>query len=465
LLHLFKLNGDLLAFDSESGVLHLLDEIAYAVLEAWVENGGRKPSGKVLATLADQWGSPAAECSVEIEEAAASGLMFAENAPVDISQLYPDQPRIKSMCLHLCHDCNLRCKYCFAGTGDFGTGKRSMLDVETGRKAVDFLIEASGPRRNLDIDFFGGEPLLNWPVVVALTDYCEKKAAETGKDIRLTITTNAVLLDDEKTEFINRHFKNCVLSIDGRPEVHDRMRPDAGRHGSYDRVAAHIRSFVAARGDREYYLRGTYTHNNLDFSEDVLHLATLGSQVSIEPVVSPDGSGYEIRPEDVNVLEAEYEKLALKMDQLNQAGEGFNFFHFMIDLSGGPCALKRLKGCGVGTEYCAVTPDGDIYPCHQFVGESQFRMGSVLREDGDQLPVGLDHQVQDQFKNLLVPDKPACRSCWARYFCSGGCAANAWHASGQVDGIYETGCALQKKRLECALWLQTRVKSDGGSKS
>lgn len=460
MLHLFQINGDRLAFDSESGVLHVLDEVAYEVLGAWLANGNRKPAGDTLSDLAARWGPAVTECSAEIEDAAAAGLLFAQNPPVDISRLYPDQPRIKSMCLHLCHDCNLRCQYCFAGTGDFGTGRRSMLDVETGRKAVDFLISASGPRQNLDIDFFGGEPLLNWPVVVALTAYCEQRAAETGKNIRLTITTNAVLLDDEKTSFINSHFKNCVLSIDGRPAVHDRMRPDAGHHGSYERVAAHISRFVAARGDREYYLRGTYTRNNLDFSADVLHLATIGSQVSIEPVVSPDGSGYEIRQQDVPALEAEYEKLALKMDQLDRAGEGFNFFHFMIDLSGGPCALKRLKGCGVGTEYCAVTPDGDIYPCHQFVGEAQFRMGNVLETD-DEGQVQLDADVQDKFKTLLVPDKPACRECWARYFCSGGCAANAWHASGQVDGLYEIGCALQKKRLECALWLQTR-KPDGG---
>jgi uncharacterized protein len=308
LLHLFTINGDRLAFDSESGVLHQIDAVAEAVVQSWISNGCQKPAENVLAALAAQWGEAASECSDEIETAAAAGLMFTENEPVNIKMLYPDQPRIKSMCLHLCHDCNLRCRYCFAGTGDFGTGHRSMLDVETGRKAVDWLIEASGPRRNLDIDFFGGEPLLNWPVVVALTEYCEKRAAETGKIIRLTITTNAVLLDEGKIEFINQHFKNCVLSIDGRPEVHDRMRPDAGRRGSYDRVAAHIRHFVAERGDREYYLRGTYTRNNLDFSEDVLHLATLGSQISIEPVVSPNGSGYEIRAEDIPVLEAEYEK-------------------------------------------------------------------------------------------------------------------------------------------------------------
>lgn len=460
MLHLFQINGDRLAFDSESAALHLLDETAFRVLEAWNENDGKRPAKTTVNDLRIKFGSEADECLAEIEQAVADGLLFTSAKSVDISRLYPDQPRIKSMCLHLCHDCNLRCRYCFAGTGDFGTGERSMLDYETGCKAIDYLIEASGPRHNLDIDFFGGEPLMNWPVVVALTQYCETRAAETGKDLRLTITTNAVLLDAAKTEFINQHFKNCVLSIDGRPEIHDRMRPDAGGHGSYERVAGHIRSFVAARGDQEYYLRATYTRENLDFAADVLHLGSLAEQVSVEPVVAPDGCGYEIRPQDIPVLEAEYEKLSLAMDELNQTDKSFNFFHFMLDLDGGPCAFKRLKGCGVGLEYCAVTPSGDIYPCHQFVGQSEFIMGNV-----NQQPVQLDSAVQDRFKSLLVPDKPACQKCWARYFCSGGCAANAWHATGKVDGIYETGCALQKKRLECALWLKSRAKTSGGNQN
>ena len=458
MLHLFELNGDRLAFDAESGALHRLDEIAYAVLQAWVEAGNCRPSPDTLALLSSQFGSDVEACQREIEAAHKQGLLFTPAEDIDASRLYPDQPRIKSMCLHLCHDCNLRCRYCFAGTGDFGTGRRSMLDVETGRKAIDFLIEASGGRRNLDIDFFGGEPLMNWPVVTALVDYCEVRAGETKKVIRLTLTTNAVLLDQEKIDYINQHFKNCVLSIDGRPEVHNRMRPDAGGKGSYDRVANHIKTFVAARGNLEYYLRGTFTHENLDFSADVLHLGGLASQVSIEPVVSPDGSGYEIRAGDVPVLEAEYEKLAMTLNQLDVDGKGFNFFHFMIDMGGGPCSLKRLKGCGVGVEYCAVTPEGDIYPCHQFVGEKKFRLGNVHDQ-----PVHLDEAAREPFRSLLVSDKEACRSCWARYFCGGGCAANAWHASGSVNGLYEIGCSLQKKRLECALWLQSKKIERGGA--
>jgi uncharacterized protein len=450
LLHLFRINGDRLAYDPESGALHELDEMAYAVLEAYAAAAGSRPNAETLHRLEGQFGPSVADCCREVEDGIQAGTLFAKAEPVVVEKLYPDRPRIKAMCLHLSFDCNLRCRYCFAGTGDFGTGERRHLDLATGQDAVDFLIEAAGPRHNLDIDFFGGEPLLNWPVVVALTEYCERRAAECGKDIRLTITTNAVLLDDEKTAFINDHFKNCVLSLDGRPAVHDRMRPDAGQHGSYERVARNVRRFVAARGDREYYVRGTYTRQNLDFADDVLHLAGLAGQISVEPVVAADGCGYEIRPEDVPAVEREYERLARAMSELPDERR-FNFFHFMIDVEGGPCLFKRLKGCGVGVEYCAVTPAGDIYPCHQLVGIESFKMGNVREQ-----PVTLDAAVQAQFGQLLVPAKSACDNCWARYFCGGGCAANAWHASGRVDGLYETGCALEKKRLECALWLKAK---------
>jgi uncharacterized protein len=449
LVHLFTIQNDCLAFDSESGALHRLDDLSALVLTAYQAANGRRPDRATLEALAQVHGTDIFECADDLDTLITRGELFAPVESVALEQLYPDQPRIKSMCLHICHDCNLRCQYCFAGTGDFGTGHRTMLDVATGRKAIDFLIAASGPRRNLDIDFFGGEPLMNWPVIEQLVAYCEQRGSETGKILRLTLTTNAMLLDDAKTAFINQHFKNVVLSIDGRPAVHDRMRPDAGGKGSYERVARHIERFVATRGDQSYYLRGTYTHHNLDFAADVLHLATLADQLSIEPVVAPAGSGYEIRPEDLPILEAEYEKLAVALRDARARGEGFNFFHFMLDLGHGPCAFKRLKGCGVGTEYCAVTPEGDIYPCHQFVGEEQFKLGNVHDQ-----PIILDQAVLAPFTALLVPDKTECRTCWARYFCSGGCAANSFHVSGRVDGIDPTGCRLQKKRLECALWLK-----------
>lgn len=451
MVHLFNMLGDLLAFDSESGALHRLDETAGRVLRLYLDGDGKKPSKTALDTLAAAFGSDIYEIAGEIDDRIHREELFCPEREVSLEQLYPDKPRIKSLCLHLCHDCNLRCRYCFAGTGDFGTGQRSMLSETVGRRAIDFLIEASGPRKNLDIDFFGGEPLMNWPVVMTLVDYCKQRMEQTGKQIRLTITTNAVLLDSEKIDYINQNFDNCVLSIDGRPDVHDRMRPDAGGHGSYNRVAANIRSFIKAREDRSYYLRGTFTRHNLDFSNDVLHLAEFGKQVSMEPVVAPPGSGYEIRPQDLCMIEQEYEKLAMTMDQLRQQGKGFNFFHFMMDLSGGPCAFKRLKGCGVGMEYCSVTPDGDIYPCHQFTGENAFVLGNVMDD-----PILLNEAVQKPFQNLMVPDKTECSKCWARFFCSGGCAANSYHVSGLVNGSDPIGCSLQKKRLECALWLKSR---------
>ena len=451
MLHLFKIQEDRLDFDTESQSLHLLDETSWQVLSRYQENNGKRPSQAVLRQLQEHFGPDTITCAEEVDQLITTGVLFMPAEQVPKSALYPDGPKIKSMCLHLYHDCNMRCQYCFAGTGDYGSGRRSMLNLETGRKAVDFLIEASGDRHNLDIDFFGGEPLLNWPVVVELTEYCEKRGRETGKSIRLTITTNALKLDREKTDFINKHFKNCVLSIDGRPSVHDRMRPDAAKRGTYDRVAKNIRSFVELRGDLEYYLRGTYTRYNLDFDQDVMQLAQLGRNVSIEPVVAPDGVGYEIRPEDIPTLERSYERLAVMLFDAWTKGKPVNFFHFNIDLEGGPCLYKRLKGCGVGTEYCAVTPDGDIYPCHQFVGIESFKMGNVNDD-----PVELNPSVQGLFSDLLVPEKPDCLSCWARYFCSGGCAANAWFASGSLQGTYETGCRLEQKRLECALWLQAK---------
>ncbi len=453
MVHLFMFGQDRLAFDSESGALHVLDAVSYDVLQAMVEAGGSQPSAAVIAGLAARHGEAAVrEALAEIVALADEQALFAPTQTVTAQQLYPQKPFIKSMCLHICHDCNLRCRYCFAGTGDFGTGHRTMLDEATGRRAIDWLIAVSGPRRNLDIDFFGGEPLLNWPVVVALTHYAEEAGPRAGKNIRLTITTNAIQLDAEKTAFINAHMKNCVLSVDGRPEVHDRMRPDIGGKGSYQRVMAPIRAFVAARGSREYYARGTFTRHNLDFGADVLHLADQGiDQISVEPVVAANGCGYEIRPEDVPAITAEYEKLARAYAERRESGRPFSFFHFMIDTEGGPCSYKRLKGCGVGSEYVAVTPEGDIYPCHQFVGQPEFRMGNVH----DELVV-LDQALSDAFGALMVPAKPACQTCWSRYFCSGGCAANAHAATGAIDGLYEIGCELQKKRLECALWLKAR---------
>jgi len=474
LVHAFEMKGKFIAYDSESCALHELDEMAYDVLGEYIKNEGQEPPAARLEELSSAKKydlKEVLECRTDINALIRTGGLFTPTHEVPFSSLYPEAPVIKALCLHICHDCNLRCRYCFAGTGDFGTGKRSMLDLETGKNAIDFLIAASGRRHHLDVDFFGGEPLMNWQVVVDLTYYCEMRNKESGKDIRLTITTNALLLDDEKTEFINRHMKNCVLSIDGRPEVHDYMRPGIGGKGSYDVVSRRIKTFLEARTSAdskysEHYVRGTYTRFNLDFSKDVMHMADeLGArQISVEPVVAEEDSGYEIRMEDLGQIEKEYEDLAEYILKTRKTDDPVHFFHFIMDMKGGPCVYKRLKGCGVGAEYCAVTPDGDIYPCHQFAGEIQYRMGNVhdfpalLDQEGHLLPgknAGdiLIPEVRGIFIDRLMPKKKNCLACFARYTCGGGCAANSFHATGSLDGTYEVGCRLAQKRLECSLWL------------
>lgn len=468
------MKGKYIAYDSESCAIHELDAMAYAVLKAYIARNGSPLGPKDLQELAASRGYDSkelADCNDDILALIRRGDLFAPMQEVDMDKLYPEAPAIKAMCLHICHDCNLRCTYCFAGTGDFGTGERSMLDVRTGERAIDFLIASSRDRHHLDIDFFGGEPLMNWPVVVELTHYCEKRSRETGKDIRITITTNALLLDDEKTAFINSHMKNCVLSLDGRPDIHDRMRPGIGGKGSYDAVSGRIKSFVSVRTSgasryQEHYVRGTYTRNNLDFAEDVKHMAQdLGFRhISVEPVVAADGVGYEIRPEDIPAISREYENLAEYIRTTRKDRDPVHFFHFIMDMQGGPCVYKRLKGCGVGAEYCAVTPNGDIYPCHQFAGEEAFRMGNVsdlarvTDADGTFLPGKraediLDPDIHQMFMSRLMNRKEECKTCFARYHCGGGCAANSMHATGSLDGLYDVGCQLAKKRLECSLWL------------
>ena len=418
--------------------------------------------------LGERWGSSSVSDVVsDIKNLIATGQLFAPPLEIHVEQLYPDGVYLKSMCLHLCHDCNLRCRYCFAETGDYGTGERSFLSVETGKRAIDYLIEVSGPRRNLDIDFFGGEPLLNWQTVKELVAYCEVEGPAHGKDIRLTITTNALLLDEEKSRYIDQHFKNVVLSLDGRPAVHDRMRPYASGKGSYEQASRNARRFIEIREDREYYIRGTFTRFNLNFSNDVLHLATLGDQLSLEPVVADPGCDYALRMSDLPTIEAEYEKLAQIIASRMADGKGFNFFHFMIDLERGPCLYKRLKGCGVGSEYCAVAPNGDIFPCHQLTGEPEHRMGNVFTgidlssssstdypSTFNQAPV---EQMSSFYSEQLTSQPDACSSCFSRHFCGGGCYANHLHygINGEPN---ELSCAMQRKRLECALWLAAQKK-------
>ena len=365
-----------------------------------------------------------------------------------------EQAPIKSMCLNVAHDCNLRCRYCFASTGDFGGG-RKLMPFSVGRAAIDFLLESSGPRHNLEVDFFGGEPMMNFGVVRQIVAYAREKEREKGKHIRFTTTTNGMLLDDEKIDFINREMSNVVLSIDGRKEVNDRMRCRVDGSGCYDTILPNIRRLVERRGDKEYYVRGTYTRENLDFANDVLHLVDQGfDQVSVEPVVGAESDPYSIRREDLPRIFREYEKLAEEMIRRRREGRGFNFFHFMIDLEEGPCLVKLLRGCGCGNEYVAVTPEGDIYPCHQFVGKPEFIMGNVLNP-GAKLT---EKAMKERFSRANITTRQGCPDCWAKFFCGGGCSANNQAYNGDILRPMPISCELERKRVECALMLQAAMR-------
>ena len=388
------------------------------------------------------------EAVTEIEELIRSGELFTKDVYRDaVIDFKHHKTVVKALCLHIAHDCNLACRYCFAEEGEYH-GRRALMSYETGKQALDFLIANSGSRRNLEVDFFGGEPLMNFDVVRQLVAYGREQEKLHDKHFRFTLTTNGVLLNDEIMEFANREMDNVVLSIDGRKEVNDRMRPFRKGAGSYDLIVPKFQKLADSRGQERYYVRGTYTHYNTDFSNDVLHLADLGfEQISVEPVVAQDSDDYALREEDIPTLLSEYDKLAAEMIQRKKEGRGFNFFHFMIDLEGGPCVYKRMSGCGSGTEYLAVTPWGDLYPCHQFVGNEDFLMGNVW--DGV-----TNTALQDEFKCCNVYAKEKCRDCFARFYCSGGCAANAYNFHGNIKATYDLGCTLQKKRIECAIMLK-----------
>ncbi len=451
--HTFQFNGEYFAYDSESGALHQLDEAAFSLVRAYQENNCTRPSNPSFF-VSNLNPSEAEQLCGEIEALIAAGELFSESVNISTEQLYPDGILLKAMCLNICHACDLRCRYCFASEGTYGDSKESLMSFATGKKAIDFLIKSSGNRKNLDIDFFGGEPLLNWNVVLQLTEYCKQQSHLHGKDIRLTITTNATNLTEDKIECLNHNFKNVVLSLDGRQEVNDRMRLNAAGEGSYAKIAPNIKNFVRLRGDLEYYLRGTFTKHNLDFTADAMHLAEFGRNISLEPVLSAPDCDYAIALSDLPEIEKEYEKLAVSLNELEENGSDINFFHFFLDLEGGPCIFKRLKGCGAGLEYCAVAPSGEIYPCHQLVGEEKYLLGSVQDEN-----VTLNRSIQDMFKRFLLSDQEPCSSCWARYHCGGGCAADILHANNSLNGVNEISCTLLKKRVECALWLAAQRKA------
>ena len=387
----------------------------------------------------------------DLIELAEAGQLFAKDEYEDyIGEVKQRKTVVKALCLHIAHDCNLACKYCFAEEGEYH-GRRALMTYDVGRKALDFLIANSGSRRNLEVDFFGGEPLMNWEVVKQLVAYGREQEKLHDKHFRFTVTTNGVLLNDEIQEFVNKEMDNVVLSLDGRKEVNDRMRPFRNGKGSYDLIVPKFQKLADSRGQERYYIRGTFTRDNLDFSNDVLHFADLGfKQMSIEPVVGADTDPYAIKEEDLPQIFEEYDQLAKTMVEREKEGNGFNFFHFMIDLEGGPCVAKRLSGCGSGTEYLAVTPWGDFYPCHQFVGDEDFLMGNV--EEGIVKP-----EIADEFRGCSVYSKDKCRNCFARFYCSGGCMANAYKFQGSLHDAYDIGCEMERKRVECAIMIKAAL--------
>ena len=456
MIHCYQSNGYSIVMDVNSGAVHVVDDLVYQLvplLEPLVKE--KKDKGEILDFVKAQQlpytEEETAEAVDEILLLAQEGQLYTE----DIYENYIDSFKnretvVKALCLHIAHDCNLACRYCFAEEGEYH-GRRAIMSYEVGKKALDFLVANSGNRTNLEVDFFGGEPLMNWEVVKQLVAYGRSLEEEHHKKFRFTITTNGVLLNDEILEFVNKEMGNMVLSIDGRKEVHDRMRPHRGGQGSYDEIVPKFKKAAESRGQMNYYVRGTYTHYNTDFAKDVLHLADLGfKQISVEPVVAPETEDYAIREEDLPQLLAQYDELAEEMIKRRKEGNGFNFFHFMIDLEGGPCVAKRLSGCGSGTEYLAVTPWGDLYPCHQFVGNEDFLMGNVdegvLRTD-----------IRDEFKQCKVYAKEKCKDCFAKFYCSGGCAANSYNFTGNVNGSYDIGCELQRKRIECAIMIKAAL--------
>ena len=450
MVHRYKNNGYNIVLDVNSGAVHVVDDIVYDVIP-YLEQDGETPAS-IRDSLAGKYPEEEIKAAMdECQELKESGLLFTEDRYCPAIEDFKKRPTVvKALCLHIAHDCNLACQYCFAEEGEYH-GRRALMSFEVGKKALDFLIANSGSRRNLEVDFFGGEPLMNWQVVKDLVRYGREQEKIHNKNFRFTLTTNGVLLNDEVMEFCNREMGNVVLSMDGRKEVHDKMRPFRNGKGSYDLIVPKFQKFAESRDQQRYYVRGTFTHHNLDFSEDVLHYADLGfKQVSMEPVVAPPEADYAIREEDVPKICEEYDRLAKEMIKREKEGRGFNFFHFMIDLSGGPCVYKRLSGCGSGTEYLAVTPWGDFYPCHQFVGNEKFLLGNV--------DTGIvNTEIQDEFKCCNVYAKEKCQKCFARFYCSGGCAANSYNFHGSINDAYDIGCELERKRVECAIMLKAAL--------
>ena len=449
MIHQYQLGGYNIVLDVCSGAVHVVDEVAYDII-AMFESHDRETILKAMAEKYlhrdDVTQQDLEECYEQVLGLKERGKLFTPDTFEPMAGTLKEKTAgvVKALCLHIAHTCNLNCAYCFASQGKYH-GDRAVMSFEVGKRALDFLIENSGKRRNLEVDFFGGEPLMNFQVVKDLVAYARSVEKEHGKNFRFTLTTNGVLVDDDVIDFANRECSNVVLSLDGRKEIHDAYRVDYAGNGSWEKIVPKFQKFVEARQGKNYYMRGTFTHANPDFLKDIQQMLDLGfSELSMEPVVCAPGDPAELTEADLPIVMEQYEKLAELMLQRDKEGKPFTFYHYMIDLTGGPCIYKRISGCGSGTEYMAVTPWGDLYPCHQFVGEEKFRLGSIYE--------GVTNtEMRSEFAACNVYAHPECRDCWARLYCSGGCAANAYHSTGSVTGVYEYGCKLFRKRMECAI--------------
>ncbi len=449
MIHQYKLLGYNIVLDICSGSVHVVDDVAYDIISLFEGNSKETVLSKIKEKYSGKDGfseSESEECYNQIEELKNAGKLFSKDTfePMAGELKARTSGVVKALCLHIAHTCNLNCSYCFASQGKYH-GERALMSYEVGKRALDFLVENSGTRRNLEVDFFGGEPLMNFDVVKKLVEYARSIEKEKGKNFRFTLTTNGVLIDSDVIDFANREMSNVVLSLDGRKEVHDRYRVDYAGNGSFEKIVPKFQELVKARGGKNYYMRGTFTHANPDFLEDIKTMLDLGfNELSMEPVVAAADDPSALTEEDKAVVMKQYEELAKLMIERDKAGKPFTFYHYMIDLKGGPCIYKRISGCGSGTEYMAVTPWGDLYPCHQFVGDEKFKLGDIW--NGVQ-----NKEVQNEFAACNVYAREECHSCWARLYCSGGCAANAYHSTGSVTGVYKYGCELFKKRMECAI--------------
>ena len=451
MIHQYKLNGYNIVIDTASGSVHSVDDVAYDAISMF-ENATRE---EITKALLEKYSSEPDVTNEEISDLLDDIQYLKDEKKLFTKDIYEGQafnlkmrnPVVKALCLHVSHACNLNCEYCFAAQGKYH-GQSSLMSFEVGKQALDFLIANSGTRTNLEVDFFGGEPLLNFDVVKQLVEYARSVEKKHGKNFRFTLTTNGVLIDDDVIDFCNRECHNVVLSLDGRKEIHDAKRPTPAGGGSYGIILPKFRKLVEARNGKGYYMRGTFTHANTDFTNDIFHMADLGfTELSMEPVVCKPDEPYALTQDDLPVLLEQYEILAKEMIKRRKAGNGFTFYHYMIDLKAGPCIYKRISGCGSGTEYMAVTPTGDLYPCHQFVGDRKYLMGNVF--DGV-----TKEDIRSQFASCNVYSREECKNCWARLYCSGGCAANSYHATGSINGVYKYGCELFKKRMECAIMME-----------